>query len=230
MHRKTAVVLGATGLIGEHLVQELLQNEFFTKVRILVRRPIPLQHTKADIQIVNFRDEKDIAAKLDIGDVIFCCVGTTRKKVKGNKTEYRKVDYDIPIITARLGVQHGFSQYLLVSAIGANPLSGNFYLQLKGCVEEDVAAFPFEAIHIFRPSILLGARKEFRLGERLGQGLSKAFTFLMAGAWRKYRPIEASQVAHAMVEAANKEEPGVHVHEYDDMITPRLHPQSPPHF
>lgn len=217
MHRKTAVVLGATGLIGEHLVQELLQNELFTKVRILVRRPISLTHTKADIQIVNFHDEKDIAAKLDIGDVIFCCVGTTRKKVRGNKTEYRKVDYDIPIITARLGVQHGFSQFLLVSAIGANPLSPNFYLQLKGCVEEDVAAFPFEAIHIFRPSVLLGKRKEFRPAERLAQELMKTFSFLMAGAWRKYRPIGASQVAHAMVAAANKEEPGVHVYEYDAM-------------
>ena len=218
MHRKTAVVLGATGLIGQHLVQELLQNEFFSKVRILVRRPIPLQHAKADIQIVNFRDEKDIAARLDIGDVIFCCVGTTRRKVKGNKTEYRKVDYDIPIITARLGVQHGFNQYLLVSAIGANPLSANFYLQLKGCVEEDVAAFPFESIHIFRPSMLLGKREEFRLGERIGHAVMKGFSFLLAGAWRRFKPIQAAQVAHAMVEAANREELGVHIHEYDDMM------------
>jgi uncharacterized protein YbjT (DUF2867 family) len=222
MHRKTAVVLGATGLIGQHLVQELLQNEYFTKVRILVRRPIPLQHGKADIHIVNFRDEKDIAAKLDIGDVIFCCVGTTRKKVKGNKTEYRKVDYDIPIITARLGVQHGFNQFLLVSAIGANPLSSNFYLQLKGCVEEDVAAFPFEAIHIFRPSMLLGKREEFRIGERIGQSVMKALSFLMTGAWRKFRPITAAQVAHAMVEAANREEAGVHIHEYDEMVMSKL--------
>src|SRR5436305_13564392 len=121
MHRKTAVVFGATGLIGEHLVDELLKNKHFIKVRILVRRPLSLEHPKADVQIVNFYDEKDIAAKLDIGDVIFCCIGTTRKKVKGNKTEYRKVDYDLPFITARLGVQHGFSQYLLVSAIGATP-------------------------------------------------------------------------------------------------------------
>jgi uncharacterized protein YbjT (DUF2867 family) len=89
MHRKTAIVLGATGLIGQHLVQELLQNEFFSKVRILVRRPLTLNHPKADVQVVNFNDEKDIAARIDIGDVIFCCIGTTRKKVKGNRTEYR---------------------------------------------------------------------------------------------------------------------------------------------
>jgi uncharacterized protein YbjT (DUF2867 family) len=226
MHRKTAVVLGATGLIGQHLVQELLQNEFFSKVRILVRRPISIQHPKADIQVVNFRDEKDIAARIDIGDVIFCCVGTTRKKVKGNRTAYRQVDYDIPIITARLGVQHGFGQFFLVSAIGANPLSANFYLQLKGCVEEDVAAFPFEAIHIFRPSLLLGKREEFRFGERFAQSVMQAFSFVFSGSWRKYKPIQARQVALAMVTIANMGIPGVHIHEYDDMAAPQQRLQS----
>ncbi|MFL5744486.1 MAG: NAD(P)H-binding protein [Niastella sp.] len=217
MYRKTAVVLGATGLIGQHLVQELLQNEFFTKVRILVRRPLTLNHPKADIQVVNFNDEKDIAARIDIGDVIFCCVGTTRKKVKGNKTEYRKVDYDIPIITARLGVQHGFSQFLMVSAIGANPVAANFYLQLKGCIEEDITALPFESIHIFRPSLLLGKREEFRLGERMGGVVIKAVSFLLIGAWRKYKPIQAADVAKSMVAAANREIAGVHMYEYDEM-------------
>jgi len=217
MHRKTAVVLGATGLIGQHLVQELLQNDFFSKVRILVRRPLTLNHPKADIQVVNFNDEKDIAAKIDIGDVIFCCIGTTRKKVKGNKTEYRKVDYDIPIITARLGVQHGFNQFLMVSAIGANPVAANFYLQLKGCIEEDVTALPFESIHIFRPSLLLGKREEFRLGEQIGTVIVKVFSFLLIGAWRKYKPFNAADVAKAMVAAANKEIAGVHMYEYDEM-------------
>ena len=219
MHRKTAVVLGATGLIGQHLVEELLQNEYFNKVRLLVRRPLTLNHPKIDIQVVNFNDEKDIAAKIDIGDVIFCCVGTTRKKVKGNKTEYRKVDYDIPIMTARLGVQHGFSQFLMVSAIGANPVAANFYLQLKGCIEEDITALPFESIHIFRPSLLLGQREEFRLGERFGGVLVKAFSFLLIGAWRKYKPVQAADVAKSMVAAANREIAGVHMYEYDEMKT-----------
>lgn len=218
MHRKTAIVLGATGLIGQHLVQELLENEFFSKVRILVRRPMTLKHPKADVQVVNFNDEKDIAARIDIGDVIFCCIGTTRKKVKGNKTAYRKVDYDIPIITARLGVQHGFNQFLMVSAIGANPVAANFYLQLKGCIEEDVTALPFESIHIFRPSILLGKREEFRLGESIGKVIVSAFSFLLIGGWRKYKPIHAAEVATAMVAAANKEVAGVHMYEYDEMI------------
>jgi len=217
MHRKTAVVLGATGLIGQHLVQELLQNDFFTKIRILVRRPLTLNHPKLDIQVVDFNEEKDIAARIDIGDVIFCCVGTTRKKVKGNKTEYRKVDYDIPIITARLGVQHGFSQFLMVSAIGANPVAANFYLQLKGCIEEDITALPFESIHIFRPSLLLGKREEFRLGERIGGVVMKALSFLLIGAWRKYRPMQAADVAKSMVAAANREIAGVHLYEYDEM-------------
>lgn len=217
MHRKTAVVLGATGLIGQHLVQELLQNEYFTRVRLLVRRPLTINHPKVDIQVVNFNDEKDMAARIDIGDVIFCCVGTTRKKVKGNRTEYRKVDYDIPIIIARLGVQHGFSQFLLVSAIGANPVAANFYLQLKGCIEEDITALPFESIHIFRPSLLLGNREEFRLGERVAQVVVKATSFLLIGAWRKYKPVQAADVARSMVAAANREIAGVHMYEYDEM-------------
>ncbi|OQP45012.1 semialdehyde dehydrogenase [Niastella yeongjuensis] len=219
MHRKTAVVLGATGLIGQHLVQELLQNDFFSKVRLLVRRPLTLNHPKVDIQVVNFNDEKDIAARIDIGDVIFCCIGTTRKKVKGNKTEYRKVAYDIPIITARLGVQHGFSQFLMVSAIGANPVAANFYLQLKGCIEEDITALPFESVHIFRPSLLLGRKEEFRLGERLGTFLRPVLSFLLIGAWRKYRPMQAAAIAQSMVAAANKEIAGIHLYEYDEMNT-----------
>ncbi|AEV99256.1 semialdehyde dehydrogenase [Niastella koreensis] len=219
MHRKTAVVLGATGLIGQHLVQELLENEYFNRVRLLVRKPLTINHPKIDIQVVNFNDEKDIAARIDIGDVIFCCIGTTRKKVKGNKTEYRKVDYDIPIITARLGVQHGFSQFLLVSAVGANPVAANFYLQLKGCIEEDITALPFESIHIFRPSLLLGNRQEFRLGERIAQVVVKATSFLLIGAWRKYKPIQAADVAKSMVAAANREIAGVHMYEYDEMKT-----------
>jgi uncharacterized protein YbjT (DUF2867 family) len=217
MHRKTAVVLGATGLIGQHLVQELLRNDFFTKVRLLVRRPLTLKHSKLDIQVVNFNDEKDIAARIDIGDVIFCCIGTTRRKVKGNKTAYRKVDYDIPIITARLGIQHGFNQFLLVSAVGANPVAANFYLQLKGCIEEDIAALPFESIHIFRPSLLLGKREEFRPGERIASVFVKATAFLMIGAWRKYKPMQAADVAKAMVAAANKEIAGVYQYEYDEI-------------
>ncbi|WP_207513835.1 NAD(P)H-binding protein [Longitalea luteola] len=217
MHRKTAVVLGATGLIGQHLVQELLENEFFSRVRMLVRRPLTLKHPKAEVQVVDFNDEKDIAARIDIGDVIFCCIGTTRKKVKGNKTAYRKVDYDIPIITARLGVQHGFNQFLMVSAIGANPLAANFYLQLKGCIEEDITALPFESIHIFRPSILLGKREEFRLGESIGKTVMNALSFLLIGGWRKYKPIHAADVASAMVAAANKEIAGVHMYEYDQI-------------
>ena len=120
---------------------------------------------------------------------------------------------------AHLGVQHGFSQFLLVSAIGANPVAANFYLQLKGCIEEDITALPFESIHIFRPSLLLGNRQEFRLGERIAQVIVKATSFLLIGAWRKYKPIQAADVAKSMVAAANREIAGVHMYEYDEMKT-----------
>ena len=217
MQGKTAVVVGASGLIGRHLVQQLLNDPDFGTVRILVRQPLRLQHPKLQEQIVNFNDLDDLSVKTGSGDCFFCCVGTTRKKVGGDKTAYRKVDYDIPIHTARLAVQQGFNQYLLVSAVGANPVAANFYLQLKGSVEEDIVQYPFMAIHIFRPSMLLGNRNEFRLGERIGQVIMQATKFLLIGSLRKYRPIHGAQVAVAMIAAAKNAVPGVHVYQYEEM-------------
>lgn len=217
MQGKTALVIGATGLIGQQVVEELLKDESFTKVKILVRKPVPPPNQKTEVQVVNFEDEKEVSAKMGDGNVIFCCVGTTRKKVKGDKTAYRKVDYDIPLLMARLGSQKGYSQYALVSAIGANALSGNFYLQLKGSVEEDIIYFPYKSIHIFRPSILLGKRKEFRLGEVLGGGIMQAISVLLWGNLRKYKPIYSNTVAQAMVAAVKKPASGVEVYEYDEM-------------
>jgi uncharacterized protein YbjT (DUF2867 family) len=217
MQGKTAVVVGASGLIGRHLVQQLLNDPDFGNVRILVRQPLGLQHPKLQEQIVNFNDLDDLSTKTGSGDCFFCCVGTTRKKVSGDKTAYRKVDYDIPIHTARLAVQQGFNQYLLVSAVGANPVAANFYLQLKGSVEEDIVQYPFMAIHIFRPSMLLGNRNEFRLGERIGQVIMQATKFLLIGSLRKYRPIHGAQVAAAMITAAKNAVPGVHVYQFEEM-------------
>ena len=233
MEGKTAVVLGATGLVGQHLVQELLNDPFFTKVRILVRKPYNSSHPKLEVQVVNFDDDQDVSAKMCKGDVIFCCVGTTRKKVAGDRTAYRKVDYDIPMNTARLGLQKGYSQYVLISAVGANAFAGNFYLQLKGSLEEDMMGFPYKSIQIFRPSFLLGKRGEFRLGERIGMVFMTALSVLMLGSLTKYRPIQASKVAGAMIAAVKQPPNGVTIYEYDEMkkllsppATSGLHQQS----
>ena len=214
----TAVVIGATGFIGELLVNELIGDPQFTKVRLLVRRPIELSHPKSEIAIVDFNNQKDFAQKLDNADCLFCCIGTTQKQVKGDKDAYRKIDYDIPLHAAQFAKQAGFDCFLLVSAIGANARSGNFYLKLKGETEDAVAAVRIHSLHIFQPSMLLGKRKEFRLGEVIGQKLIKTFSFALSGNLKKYRGIPGITVAKAMVAAAKQNLPGKHIYAYDDML------------
>jgi uncharacterized protein YbjT (DUF2867 family) len=218
MQSLTAVVLGATGLIGEQLVQQLLNNTNFSKIRILVRRPVEISHSKLEVQIVDFDNLIEYRQKLGKGDCIFCCVGTTTGKVKGDKSAYRKIDFDIPVNAARFGKDAGFTGYFLVSAVGANAGSANFYLKLKGEVEEAIAGIHFDSFHSFRPSILLGKRKEFRLGEVIGKGVMQALSLLFVGPLQKYKGIEGERVAKAMVAFATSGKKGHFVHHYKEMI------------
>ncbi|MGI8637156.1 MAG: NAD(P)H-binding protein [Segetibacter sp.] len=218
MQSLTAVVLGATGLIGEQLVQQLLHDPAFSKVRILVRRPVELSHPKLESEIVDFDNLKEYRHKLGRGDCIFCCVGTTNKKVKGDKSAYRKIDFGIPVNAAKMGKEAAFTNYLLVSAVGANAASGNFYLKLKGEVEKEIEAAHFQSFHAFRPSILLGKRKEIRLGEMIGKSLMKVLSVLFVGGLKKYRGIKDETVAKAMIAAAKSGAEGVFIHHYAEMI------------
>jgi len=215
----TAVVIGATGFIGELLVEQLLQDEAFGTVRLLLRRNIDKQHPKLQQAIVNFDDVNDVAEKMGTGDCVFCAVGTTQAKVKGDKDAYRKVDYDIPMNTARIAKQAGFQQYLLVSAIGTNPNGSNFYVRLKGEVERDITAVGIPSLHIFKPSMLLGQRKEFRLGEWIGKGLMQAISFVFVGSLKKWKGIHGNDVAKAMVQVAkHRNERGVFYYDYRAML------------
>ena len=214
----TAVVIGATGFIGELLVNELVDDSQFIKVRLLVRKPIDLSHPKLEIAIVDFNDQNDFKQKLGKANCLFCCIGTTQKQVKGDKDAYRKIDHDIPLHAAQFAKQAGIDWFLLVSAIGANANSGNFYLKLKGETEEAVADVGINSLHIFQPSMLLGMRKEFRIGEVIGKGLIGTFSFLFQGSLKKYRGISGLTVAKAMVAAAKQNLPGKHIYIYDDML------------
>lgn len=218
MQQITAVVLGATGLVGEQLLRQLLDDGAFSKVRILVRRPIQMSHAKLETVITDFNNLHLYRMALGSGDCIFCCVGTTRSKVKGDMEAYRKVDYDIPVNAAKMGKNSGFKKYLLVSAVGADRKASNFYLKLKGEVEHDIAEQNFESFHAFRPSILLGDRKEFRLGEKIGKGVMQAISFAFAGGLKKYKGINAADVAKAMVTAAKSDKKGMFLHHYADMM------------
>ena len=214
MNGQTAVVLGASGLVGAELLQQLLADDAFDRVRILVRSPIKLQHPKLELYVTDFSDYDSYRKNLGKGDCIFCCIGTTMKKVKGDKALYRSIDFDIPVNAARFGKDAGFQQYLLVSAIGADASSRLFYTRLKGEVEEVIATFNFSCFHIFRPSFLLGHRNEQRTGERIAKTLSQWLHFLIPS---NYKGIEAWAVAAAMIRKAKQASTGVHVYYYRHM-------------
>ncbi|HTN07559.1 NAD(P)H-binding protein [Agriterribacter sp.] len=217
MQVKTAVLLGATGLTGNHLLHLLLADDYFTTVRVLVRKPFAFMHPRLEVRVTDFDDHDNFHNALGKGDVIFCCTGTTMKKVKGDKALYRRIDFDIPVHAAQWGIDNGFSQYLVVSAIGANAKSSNFYLHLKGSMEAAIHALPYRSLHIFHPSLLLGSREEKRKGEKLAQSIMPALSFLLAGSLKKYRAIEAPDVAKAMLAAAKSGKTGINVYEYAQM-------------
>ena len=210
---KTAIVIGATGLTGTHLVAALLQDPYFGKVKVLVRKPWAHTRPRLDSIIVDFDDDESLAAALQ-GDVLYCCIGTTIKKA-GSQEKFREVDYGIPVKCARIAREQGVTQFALMSSIGANPNSRTFYLRTKGETEAAVQAMGFSGVYIFRPSVLLGTRNEFRLGEWLGKYLIQLFYFLLQGRWKKYRGIKAATVANAMIVATKHADTGVSIYESD---------------
>lgn len=218
MNELTAVVIGATGLTGRLLLEQLLTDNDFKTVRILVRKTVNISHPKLEQLIVDFDDINDYANNFGEGDIIFCCVGTTQKKVKNDKIAYKKVDYDIPVNAARIGIQKKFKKFLIVSAIGAKEQSSNFYLSLKGKTENAIAAIPFESVEIFRPSLLLGKRNEYRFGEKIARAISEVFSFTFYGILRKYHPIDAKNVAAAMVKQSKINDPGVHYFDFEEIM------------
>jgi uncharacterized protein YbjT (DUF2867 family) len=214
MSEKTATLIGATGLVGGELLSLLLDDDYFKKVRILIRRPFTMNHPKLERKLVDFTDGDSLLVDLDESDAVFCAVGTTLKKVKGNKEAYRRIDYGIPVHIARYCKIMNCKNYILVSAVGADSKSRNFYLKLKGEVEDIVKKVGLESTYIMRPSVLLGTRSEFRFGERISIPLIKKISFLLPS---KYKPIEATDVAKAMLAAAKNHEKGFIVCEYKKM-------------
>lgn len=206
---KTAIVTGASGLIGNLLVQALLQDDAFDRVRAVVRKPLLLDHPRLENAVVSFNDTVALEEALQ-GDVLFCCIGTTIKTA-GSQAAFTAVDYAIPVSTGQIALRNGVPQYHLVSAVGANARSSNFYLRTKGQTEEALIQMGFPSLFIYRPSLLLGNRKEVRFGEQVAQLLMPAFNLFMKGRLRKYRPVKAETVAAAMMAKAKSGEKGVTV-------------------
>lgn len=215
MQMKTAIIAGASGLIGKQLLYNLIEAGEYNTVIALVRKELPIASPKLKQVVVNFDDLAAVQHLLKADDV-FCCLGTTIKKA-GNQAEFKKVDYTYCCELAKETSRQGSQNFYLVSALGANAQSGIFYNKVKGETEEAIKQISFNSFYIFRPSLLLGDRKEFRLGERMAQLIMKPVSLLMLGGLKKYKPIEASVVAKAMYKAAQKNAKGVVVIE-NDMI------------
>ncbi len=207
---KTALVFGASGLIGGHVVSFLLLHPAYSKVVVFVRKPLDLEHPKLVQHVVNF-DLPESFRQLVTGDDLFCCLGTTMAKA-GSKAAFYKVDFTYAFQAAQMGSMNGVGQYLLVSSVGADPDSRFFYSKVKGELEAAVRKLNFWSLHIFQPSVLIGERNENRFGEQLAGKIGRAFDRLTGGLLTKYRPIEADVVAKAMVSAAQGLKPGLHVY------------------
>jgi uncharacterized protein YbjT (DUF2867 family) len=210
----TATVIGATGLIGSYLVKILGKDEYFNNTRLLTRRPIDIQNEHVEVKLIDFNDAESLKLGIDGSDVVFCAIGTTKEKVEGDKEAYRKVDYDIPVKAAQFCKETGCKNFVLVSSVGADSSSGNFYLQLKGEVEDAIQQLNIESVTIVRPSILLGDRKETRPAETVGKIAMSILSFALIGKASKLKPIHAEDVAQAMVNAAKSKKPGLSIYEY----------------
>ncbi len=208
---KTAVVFGATGLIGGFVVKMLLAHEAYEKVLVFSRRKLDLESDKLAQHIIDFQ-KPDTYQHLIKGDDLFICLGTTMRKA-GSKEAFFRVDYTYALRMAKMAKKNGVNQLLLVSSVGANPDSIFFYNRVKGLLEEAVQQLDFWGIHIFRPSVLLGQRNENRWGEQLAGVIGKRLDFLTQGMLTKYRPIEADVVARAMISAAQRLRSGLHTYE-----------------
>lgn len=208
MSEKTVAILGATGLTGGYLLELLLAEPSFSMIKLLTRRPVEKTHPKAEIKLVDFSDQESIKLALEGTDIIFCCIGTTMQKVKGNKALYRSIDFDIPVHAARLGKETGCDSFVYMSSIGADSKSKNFYLQLKGETEKALQTVGFRSLYIMRPSLLIGERKEFRLAEKLSAVIMSPLSFLIPA---KYRPVKSTTVAKAMINAAKENKPGISI-------------------
>ena len=212
---KTALLVGATGLVGGLVLEQLLADTYFEKVIVLTRKSLGKSNAKLKEVLVDFNKLDDYATEIK-ADAVFCCLGTTIK-VAGSKEAFKKVDFEYPFKIAQLAKQNGTSTYLLITALGASTNSMIFYNQVKGELEDEVSKLNFDSFHILQPSLIIGERTESRTGEGIAQKLAPVFDALMIGGLKKYKSITATQIAKAMVHYSKLNDKGIFKHESDEL-------------
>ena len=199
---KTALLFGSTGLVGGHVLNYLIQNSNYSKIKLFVRSFTGINNPKIEIIKTDFNNLNKHAEDIK-GDECFCCIGTTKKK-SPNANEYQKIELDIPKKIAQIAKSNSVKSFFFVSSGYANPKSSSEYLKFKGLVEEEIKSLNFDKIGIMRPSFLLGERQEERVGEKFGIIIFKLLNPILIGTFRKMRPIQSEIVAQAMIKLANE--------------------------
>lgn len=219
MATKKALIVGATGLIGGYCLQALLKDPAYAEVIALVRSPQPMTHPKLKTVYAGFDNLEPALAGIEVHDV-FCCLGTTIKKA-GSQQAFREVDFTLVLTIAELMRKKGAIQFLVISSMGADKNAKVFYSRVKGEMETALKHVGYPCLRIIRPSLLLGPRKEFRLGEKVGTLLTPVLQLFLRGPLGKYRPVQAEAVARFMVMVAHQQpSSGVHVYESDMICQP----------
>lgn len=216
MNPRTAVVLGASGLVGGYCLKALVDDPDYTRVLTFGRRELPAQMTRAKVtqRVVDFASLS--AEHFRGAQDVFSALGTTIRKA-GSQEAFRRVDLELPLRAAQEALKAGVEQFIVVSSVGADPASKNFYLRVKGELEQELSKLPFRAIHILRPSLLIGKRQEFRLGESLAIAVAPVLDLLTVGQLQRYHSIKAELVGRAMVSAARSGKQGTFVYEFDSI-------------
>ena len=208
-------VFGSTGLIGSNLLKYLENDTYFSKVNVITRKPIHFKNSKFKNIVIDFSDINSIQNSLKNSQIVFVSIGTTQSKVNWDLKKYKKIDYEIPINIAKAAKKLNIKKYLIVSSAGADINSKGFYLSLKGQIESDIIKIGIKNTYIFRPSLLLGARKENRVGEKIAQVIMPLFSFLLP---KKYRPIKSEYVAKSMINLSKTNINSIKIYHYEDII------------
>ena len=198
---KTALVFGSTGLVGGHLLDQLIKNENYNKIKLFVRSEIIINELKVEIVKTDFNNMEKHKEEMT-GDHCYFCIGTTKQN-SPDKDEYRRVELDLPKQIAQITKSNSVNSFVFVSSGYADPNSSGDYLKFKGLVEKELKRLSFNKLGIMRPSFLIGDRKEKRLGEKLGIFVFKLLSPLFLGPLKKMKPIHSEKVAKAMIKISN---------------------------
>ena len=200
---KTAIIFGSSGLVGSNLLNQIINNSNYSKIKIFVRSSPDIINTKVEIINTDFNNLEKYKNLIN-GDDCFFCMGTTKKN-SPNKNDYRRVELDLPIQIAQISKSNNVKSFIFVSSGFADPNNSGDYLKFKGLVEEEIKNLDFEKIGILRPSFLLGTRKEKRIGEKIGIIIFKLLSPLFVGPIKKMKPIHSEIVARSMIKIANSD-------------------------